>query len=337
MNNSNSSANVDSKNFKITINFITDIIGYYIIPVVSLIGICLNISTSFILKRKELKQYFYKYLWVKSIIDSLICLIGIGYFRSLCVKCQSTKFNSYGILFYQWFVIKINLRTILMVSSLHEIYMITQRYLIIKGKNNWLLNIKLKFYVLFIFLIPILFSSVFFFSIDLVQEKDGSDLYTWNKSEFGETLLMKIWGIVVIVPSSIILVTILTVMNILTVKAFMGFLKNKRKIGNQGPSISIKKSDKRFTRITITLTCFYIITALSEDSVASFIRVINALKIDVSSEVFHILNCIRQLTLLSIFSVHSFDVLIYIPNDKNLVKLMKKIIFGKQQLRSKHR
>ena len=57
-------------------DFISDLIGYYAIPIVSLFGLLLNFLISILLKNKELKHSFYKYLFIKAILDTVICLIG---------------------------------------------------------------------------------------------------------------------------------------------------------------------------------------------------------------------------------------------------------------------
>ena len=67
----------------------TDIIGYYAIPGISFIGIALNTFLSVILKIKKskLKHSFYKYIFVKSIIDTIVCIFGLIYYKSICIRC----------------------------------------------------------------------------------------------------------------------------------------------------------------------------------------------------------------------------------------------------------
>lgn len=109
-------ANLTTNKAIVAINFITDIVGYYLISAISFFGIPLNIFMSFILRKKDLKHSYYKYLRVKAIIDLLICILGVGYLKSACIDCPSTNSNTYETIFYQWYLIKLNIRTIVMIS-----------------------------------------------------------------------------------------------------------------------------------------------------------------------------------------------------------------------------
>ena len=145
-----------------------------------------------------------------------------------------------------------------MVASTHEIFLITQRYLIIKRKNNFLTNIKLRYYVPFIFLAPLLLASSFYMAIQLYPVKN-SHLFYWSRSEFGESLFFKVYSIVTILPESLMLVFTLAVVNILTVRAFIKYSKYRSKLLNK-VQISKEKSKIKFTRIISILTIFHIIT-----------------------------------------------------------------------------
>lgn len=311
------------------INHISEIVGYYVIPVVSLIGILLNIFSTFILRKKELKHYSYKYLWVKAIIDLTICILGLGYNYSLCLGCDSTNSNTYELLFYQWYVININTRVILAVSSLHEIYMITERYYAIKGEKKWFLNIKLKFYVPSIFLIPVLVSILIFMAIEIKPEENG-DLYYWTLSEYGESMFFKILSSIIILPESLLLVMILTIMNILTTKAFIEYSRKKATLKNQNKRVKDKQKIQ-FTRMMIILTILYIVTALFDDATAMLTRITIYLDIEFSSHTIALFNCARQLSLLMIFASHSFDVFIYVPMDQNLSRLIRRTFSRNRQ------
>lgn len=201
--------------------------------------------------------------------------------------------------------------------------MITQRYLIIKGKKSWISNIKLKFYVPFIFLVPILLLSASFFAIEIKLEENG-DLYSWTTSECGNSLFFKIYAMIMILTESLLLVITLTVMNIATARAFIEYSKKKAVLTNDNNRM--KDNQKiRFTRTMIILTVLYIITALCDNSFALFSRAIAFLRINVNEDMIAIINCIRQLAFLLRFTIHSLDMFIYVTMDKNLKRKIKAI------------
>ena len=322
MNFSSSSVNITTNQFIDNINFITDIIGYYTITTVSAVGLILNLFMSIVLLNKDLKHNFYKYLWVKALIDVLVCIIGIGYLKSICLKCPSTNVNTFQILAYQWYMNKITMRTIFMSSSIHEIYLIVQRYLIIKG-NKIFSNIKLKFYVPLIFLVPFILTSPFFFAIEIKPKGNDDDLYFWTQTRFGRTLFFKMYSLIITLPECLLSVIILITMNIITIKAYKDRMNIKKKFNNRRLATKTK-IENRFTRIMIVLTVIFSFSKTSENVMAVIIRYSAFFGIKFGVEVVAIINCVHQFTLLFLFSVHSFDVFIYVPMDQNLKKVVKK-------------
>lgn len=135
MNNTNHIKGNLSENFFVISNFI----AYYFISIVCFIGFLINFFIMYLLKSKALKNIFYNHLIIKVCIDSLICLIGIGYFNNVCAGCN--KYFYYEIIIYQWFI-TISTGLIFMISPLHEIYLITNRYLILKNRNNWIVKLN---------------------------------------------------------------------------------------------------------------------------------------------------------------------------------------------------
>ena len=109
------------------LNQISDIIGYYIISIISSIGICMKLICLYVLSHKKMKHSFYNQLWSKSFNDFLTCLCGIGYMNSLAFGRDFNQANSFWRLFYQWFIIGIPLRIVFMASSFSEISMILNR------------------------------------------------------------------------------------------------------------------------------------------------------------------------------------------------------------------
>ena len=68
------------------IDRISNIIGLNFITLVSIIGLVLNLLSIKLLTHKSLKHEFYKELKCKSIFDSIVCLIGVGYLNNNCLR-----------------------------------------------------------------------------------------------------------------------------------------------------------------------------------------------------------------------------------------------------------
>ena len=114
----------------VIIKYISDIIGYYIITIISVIGVVINSVCLIIMFNETLHKTnkFYVYVIIKTIADLLVCLIGIFYLNADCLICEDTVYNSYVILFLRWYIIRIPTRIIYLASSISEIILILNRY-----------------------------------------------------------------------------------------------------------------------------------------------------------------------------------------------------------------
>ncbi len=106
-----------------------------------------------------------------------------------------------------------------MSTTFHDIYLIVQRYLVIIDQKSFLTNIKLKYYIPFIFLTPILILSPFLLAIEIIP-KEKTDLYTWRTSDFGKSLLFQTYFLIISIPEIFLSTIILIIMNIITIKAY---------------------------------------------------------------------------------------------------------------------
>lgn len=104
------------------INSASDILGSYIIPSVSAIGVILNIFSIFILNHKSLKHNFYKYLICKSIINLLTCVVGMGFKNSYCRQCSFD--DNFEMMIYRNYGVCIPIRILLLTSVLSEIVIV---------------------------------------------------------------------------------------------------------------------------------------------------------------------------------------------------------------------
>ena len=274
-----------------------------------------------ILKRKELKHYIYNYFLVKAIINLLICVIGIGYRSAYGITFPASTIGTYANIFLEKYVVRNSLKMLFGCSTFNEIYMITERYFTIKDKKKWFLRVKLKFYVPFVFLFPIFMSIIFFFSTE-IKKVENKNLYTLEITELGMSIPFKLYSISVVVLINLIMLFALTIMNILTARAYMKYTNAKRNLGNRR---SNSKKEKRFSRSIIILTIIHVTTEISEVSLFFFKRTINFLNLKIDLEITEILICARQIVMLLTFAAHAFDAFIYVSIDQNLKRLIKNI------------
>lgn len=300
------------------IEILTDIVGYYLTSAVSFIGLSLNLFISVTLRRKELKNSFYRYLWFKALIDIFICVIGIGYFKSFCHYCPSTSVNTYGVLFYQWYVIKANLTNILIISSWHEIYSITQRYYKIQNKQSFLVNIKLKYYVPFIILIPVCFYINFYFFLDIQPHNHGK-LYVWKQLNENNVIL-SLFFLIMIFMECILPVILLIIIGTITIIAFKKQINKRSHLPN-----SITRYRRKENRRTILILSFTLLFIISRSANAIVTIALTAVTSAKPLCLFNlsVVNLARQLCFLMYFSLPTINVFLYMRKDKKIFKAAK--------------
>ena len=250
------------------IELFSDIIGFYLISLVSFLGLIINLGINISWDSKILKHSFYRYLRVKVCIDIVICIISIGYLNSNCLECQWTNNNNYYQIFYQWRIIKINMKGIFMISSLHEIYLIT-RYLIIKNKKNWFVNIQLKCYIPSIVLIPSIMTFFFHICFEIICIED---LCSWKLSKIGNSTVSKVTLITFAIPEMFLPVIVLMIMSILVTKSYHERIGIKSKLLSKSTNKKQNK-EKRITCIILLLTWLIIITRIFDALIALYLRI----------------------------------------------------------------
>lgn len=279
----------------------------------------MNLFIMNLLRSKVLKHGFYKHVGVKTFIDTLICLIGIGYFYNVCIGCQ--LYYRYETIVYEW-VIKMSIRVMFMTSSLHEIYLISNRYLILGNKVNWIVKLKLIYYIPILVIIPLAFCSPLYFIFSIKRSDQSSELFYWTWSVTTRNYLFRAYNFLIVIIENIIPLTVLIIMSVLCIREYKKRILIKSKIVIQSMNKNLKKSENSFTRITIILTILFIITRISDFISTLLLR--GAYLFFLKNEILiSVINLIRQLTFLLYFGLQSFNGLLYVKIDKNLRNLAK--------------
>lgn len=89
----------------------------------------------------------------------------------------------------------------------------------------------------------------------------------------------------------------------------------------------LNKKENNFYRMTLTLTLIFIIARISDMLLQTFmISMVWIIDLRTSSEFMIVLNFARQITFLLIYASHSFGFYIYLTRDKNLNRLVKRLL-----------
>lgn len=318
MNNTNISSDTITSE---SINMISNFIGFYGISSISLIGILLNTFIHYLLGNKNLKYGFYQHIRLKTSIDILMCILGFGSLSSyVCIRCKTS--NTYEIILYQCFSF-ISSRIIYLISALHGIYLISNRYLIIKNRNHWIVNIRLIYYIPILIILPCLLIFPVTLVISINKSAENSELFDWTWSSDFETLYFRVYMLFLIIIGNLLPLVILLIMNFLCLNEYKKRLKIKTKITIQSIE-NLKNLENDYTRATIILTVFFVITRLSE--ILNGLFAVYSLNSNFDIIKISVFNLTKQFSYLFVFGLSSFDGLLYLQIDKNLRKLAKEKI-----------
>ena len=298
---------------------ISNIIGYYVITAISLIGLILNVLNIKLLMHKSLKHEFYRYLMCKSILDSIVCLFGVGYLNNNCLQCFPSYISTYGVLFYRLYVIKIPLRMILVASVLSEVFLTLNRLKSFSNEKNTF-NIALKYYLLVLITLPSIIGGIAYFSVEIKQLNQTHEFY-WETTEFGTSDFYRLLSVTLLVVESVIPIGILVLFNCMVLIKFKSRIKLKLNLNIQSPEF-LRKTEIRFTKLILILTSLYAIVHFLDTLCAILNRYYNH-NLTVYDYSQSIRNFFRQITYFFLFLLYAFNIFIYIAVDPNLYKLVK--------------
>lgn len=298
------------------IELISDIMAYYCISAVSLIGLFINLYMNNLLRSKTLKFSFYKHIRFKTIIDSLICLLGVGCFNYVCLGCQ--MFASYEKIFYQ-LVITFSVRIMFMISSFHEIYLITNRYLILKNSKNCIVRLRFIYYIPVLVLVTLCSFVPIYFIIEIKPINEESELF-YYKFDLNLNKYFMLYTLFRFFIENIFPFVALTILSVLCTSEYKKRLKIKSRSMIQTIH-NLRKLENSYTRITIILTVLFILTRFSDFLIGVAYRL--TLSRTENKLILSIVTLIRQSAYILYFSLHSLNGLLYIQIDQNLKALAK--------------
>jgi hypothetical protein len=312
-------------------NQISDVIGYYIIPFVSLIGLILNMTCINVLKNLAKKNEFYKFILLKAYSDSIVCLFGIGYLNNNCLTCYQHYCHNYCYMFYIGRIVRINLRTVIFASVITELILNLNRWSILYNKISFLKTIKLKYFLVVLYFSTFTFSLPSQFSIQLECTDNTTSLYTLTTTDFGDSLVFKYFLIILLLFESVLphfFMIVLSVLNIIKIKQVMAkqmFNSIKISASNQVNQTSnkFKLKELRFTKIVLVLTIFFILVHSFDTLTALFVRLISGWSFQFDPNYYYTALFSRQVSYFCMFLHYSIGLIIYMSMDQKIAAAIK--------------
>ena len=315
---------------------ITHIIGYYLIPIISAIGFVLNIFCIVNLLNIKFNQRMYRLLVIKIVFETITCLIGIGFQNVLCFKnCFSTLSSS---VFFKTIGIMARFmgEVSFIGSSLSEIGLNYDRYLILVCKKNWFNQTKIR-NVLFVYIsIGIIMFIPECFAYKASNEpKDSNDTF-FDYSDFGKSISFSYYILISLAIGNSTTIISLTIMNVFLILEYKRFIKKKISLvvvyklvvstqititANKNKALKSKRSDICFTKMIIILNVIFVAVRLSD-----LISVILFRKDKINQfELNSVTVLYRDFNFLLIFLSYGLNALILFHFNKDFKENVKKI------------
>ena len=210
-----------------------------------------------------------------------------------------------------------------MMSSFHEIYLIANRYLILKNRNHWIVNIRLKYYIPFLVILPLFLLAPIFPAISVKESKENTQLFYWAWTIYAQNAYFKFYlGFLAFAETILPLITLI-IMNILCNIQYKKRIKFKLKVKSQTIK-DLKKLENAYTRITIILTTLFIVTRTLDFFSSLLTRGMLIFDIRFASFIISTIILIRRFSFVLFYGLNSLDVILYIKNDRNIKILIKR-------------
>ena len=303
------------------LNLFSYITSYYLISIVSLVGFFLNLASINLLTNKRLKHKFYKYLKCKSICDTAVCLLGIGYLNSNCFQCVDGSYGTFAMLFYKLYIIKFAYRITLLSSALSEIYLNLNRIFSFSNRNNLLNNMPVKYYMTCVVLTPVVFAVIPYLGVE-IKRMNESNMYSVSTTSFGKTAFFQYYVLLSLALESVLPTLILISINLVVLIKFRQRMNFKINMNIQTTSF-IKKTEVRFTKMILILTGTFTLTRFLDMISAISYRYVNYFQIKCDEDAKSAINFFRQFTYLLLFLQYVFNIFVYVKVDPNLRRLLK--------------
>jgi hypothetical protein len=203
-----------------TIN-ITSVFGYYVIPSLSVFGTLVNFLVVLSTGRLNLENKVYKYIQIRSFNDMLICILSIGFQDAACNNCEHFRYNHLNLQVYRLYFFLIQTKVLYMASNICNIGIAYHRYCFINDIQNFLSRINIHIFYAFAIATSMLlnFPDYFAYKITFINE----DLYSLERTEFGQSLFFKYFYVIRIVVHNFISCILFFVFYICIVYKFIVF------------------------------------------------------------------------------------------------------------------
>lgn len=245
--------NYSSNSLQVLIN-LTNVIGYYVVPILAGFGALLNLACLVLFFQKKFDQKErLKFMIMKCFFDFLGCLNVTNFQNNLCVA--------------HWDFYPLNSKTyrelFCLKKGLNEIMFTYDRLLLIRNKKNWFNNkITFKYLVIVNLIVGLLLWSPALAS-HLIDDIviNGTDLgFYLDTTLFGASTFYAFYMIIMNIGYDLCTAIAVGTLSIMLIIDYRKFMRSPIRQANVNQQRANRKSESDFTKMTLILGLIHVLT-----------------------------------------------------------------------------
>lgn len=293
--------------------YLSEIMGYYLIPVTAFFGFLANLFLcDLIYKLSKFKKRFYNIIFSKNVTQAIACFIGISWQNAACTNCiESFEISN----FFKFFILTNIITVLYFVDCFLDILISYDRYCLLVNKKPLIEKIHFLYIYLFIVTFSILLCSPRFFILP------KSDRYLLEmSSEIRYSHLVVLSTILISILSIVALISV-------TIKVTGALIKTKQLRNNHKVflyELEFKKSYKaKHRKKKRTKSIIYLFTFFLNIRVFYFI-IILPFESDSIDKYFRepVLDVLKSTVHWYLFINFALTIFVYLSSDRVLRKIL---------------
>jgi hypothetical protein len=236
-------SNATEQNNRRLIDIIQDISFVYVITTVCVVGFFLNIINILVLSRCDMKSKLYKYLLLNSFINLILLvfsgLLPIAKCGNLCAIARKYEAKLFIIVF----VPCVNFLTTM--SSLLNIQIAADRYMLISQRFSFARNISYKLLLTVYFVISLVMAVPYGFRFYIIRQNNANDSFALLPTGFVQSSLGGTLIVVISLIQNFLFLLILAIFGTLSAIELKKFVNKKKKLTRRSSLSRISTTFKK--------------------------------------------------------------------------------------------
>lgn len=186
--------------------YLSEILGYYIIPGTALFGFFINLFLCFILyKVSKFKRRFYNIIFSKILTQTITCAMGMSWQNASCTNCIESKET---VRFFKFFILTNFITVLYFIDCFLDILITYDRYCLLINKKTRIGRISFVYIYSIIVVFSIILCSPRFFikpnyQFELNNELNYSILISFNIIFISSLSIMTLFAITIKVTKAL--------------------------------------------------------------------------------------------------------------------------------------